>query len=136
MQESIVISRYLLGEIISHCREVYPNEACGILAGKDGIVEKVYKMTNIESSSVTYMMDSREQFAVMKELRKEGLEMVAIYHSHPYTDASPSQRDIKLAFYPDSVYLIISLINKEPKIKAFSIIDEQVKEVEMKVVLW
>lgn len=132
---ALFITSKLLDEVISHCREVYPNEACGILAGKDRVVEKVYKMINIESSSVTYMMDSKEQFAVMKEMRREGLEMVAIYHSHPYTDAFPSQRDIKLAFYPDSVYLIISLIDKEPKIKAFSIIDEQIKEVEMKVVL-
>jgi len=129
----LVIPRYLLDEILSHCKEVYPQEACGILAGKEGVVEKVYKMTNIENSGVSYTMEPGEQFATMKEMRREGLEMVAVYHSHPYADAYPSQRDVELAFYPDSIYLIVSLINKEPEIRAFTIIDEQVKEVEMKI---
>lgn len=125
----LVILRYLLDEIISHCREVYPNEACGILAGKDGIVEKVYKMTNIESSSVTYMMDSKEQFAVMKEMRREGLEMVAIYHSHPHAEAYPSERDVRLAFYEDAVYIIVSLVEKEPTVKGFLIREGDIKEI-------
>ncbi|MEW6162985.1 MAG: M67 family metallopeptidase [Nitrospirota bacterium] len=131
----LFVPQSLLDEIISHCKEVYPNEACGILAGKEGVVQKVYKMRNIEDSPVSYMVDSKEQFAAMKEMRKEGLEMLAIYHSHPDSDAYPSPRDIKLAFYPESVYLIVSLINIEPKIKAFTIRDEKAEEVEMKTIL-
>ncbi|MEW6676101.1 MAG: M67 family metallopeptidase [Nitrospirota bacterium] len=130
----LFVPQSLLNEIISHCREVYPNEACGIFAGRNGIAQMVYKMTNIESSSVTYMMDSREQFAVMKEMRKEGLEIVAIYHSHPHSDAYPSPRDISLAFYPDSLYVIVSLIHEDPVIKAFEIKDEIVREVEVRTV--
>lgn len=131
----LLITRRLLDEIISHCREVYPKEACGILAGKNGVVQRVYKMRNIEDSGISYLMDPKEQFTVMKEIRKFGLEMTAIYHSHPDLDAYPSERDIKLAFYPDSVYIIVSLLNEEPKTKAFMIIDGVVKEVEMRVVL-
>lgn len=131
----LLIPQGLLDEVISHCREVYPKEACGILAGKDEIVHRVYKMRNIENSSVSYMMDPKEQFTAMEKIRKDGLDITAIYHSHPDLDAYPSQRDIKLAFYPDSVYLIVSLLNKEPKIKAFTVKDEKVNEVEMKVIL-
>lgn len=130
----LVVPSHLVSEIISHCRKVYPHEACGILAGKDGVVKKVYTMTNIENSGVSYMMEPREQFTVIKEMRKESLEMVGIYHSHPYSDAYPSPRDVKLAFYTEPVYVIVSLIN-EPKIRVFTINEDGVKEVEMKVVI-
>ena len=130
----LVVPAHLVSEIISHCRKSYPYEACGILAGKDEFVQKVYTMTNIENSGVSYMMEPKEQFTVMKEMRKEGLDMVAIYHSHPHADAYPSQKDINLAFYTEPVYVIVSLIN-EPEIRAFTINEDSVKEVEMKVVL-
>ncbi len=130
----LVVPARLVSEIISHCRKGYPYEACGILAGKDGVVKKVYMMTNIENSGVSYIMEPKEQFTVMKEMREEGLDMVAIFHSHPHSDAYPSPRDIKLAFYSEPVYVIVSLIN-EPDIRAFTINEDGVTEVEMKVVL-
>jgi proteasome lid subunit RPN8/RPN11 len=131
----LLITQELLDKVISHCKEVYPKEACGILAGKDGVVKRVYTMRNIENSHISYMMDPKEQFTIMKEMRKERLDLTAIYHSHPDLHAYPSPKDIKLAFYPDSVYVIVSLLNEEPKVKAFTIKEETVKEVEMKVIL-
>ena len=130
----MIIPNHLFDEIILHCREIYPNEACGILAGKGRVVQKVYKMTNIENSGVSYIMEPKEQFTVMKEMREEGLDMVAMFHSHPHSDAYPSPKDIKLAFYTEPVYVIVSLIN-EPDIRAFTINEDGVTEVEMKVVL-
>lgn len=130
-EAQLVIPRHLVDEIISHCREVYPNEACGILAGKGGVVQKVYKMINIENSGVSYMMEPGEQFVVMKDIRKQGLEMAAIYHSHPHADAFPSVKDVSLAFYSDSLYVVVSLICEKPVIKAFEIRDGIVREVEI-----
>ena len=130
----LVIPRHLVSEIILHCKEVYPNEACGILAGKGRVVQKVYKMTNIENSSVSYMMEPREQFTVMKEMREQGLEMSAIYHSHPQSGVHPSPKDINLAFYPDSLYVILSLIYEEPAIKAFEIKNGLIREVEIFII--
>jgi proteasome lid subunit RPN8/RPN11 len=131
----LIVPKDLLDSIISHCHEVYPNEACGILAGKEGFVQKVYKMNNTGNSPVSYMMDPKEQFTVMKEMRKEGLDLTAIYHSHPYLDAYPSPRDIQLAFYPDTVYVIVSLLNNEPIIRAFTIKEGNIEEVEIKVIV-
>lgn len=128
---SLIIPQTLFYEMISHCREVYPSEACGILAGKDGRVHKVYRMTNAENSAVSYLMDSREQLAVMKELSNQGLDITAIYHSHPYADALPSPKDIDLAFYDDPFYVIVSLAHKDPLIRAFEIKNGIVKEVEI-----
>ncbi len=121
-------------EVIEHSKREYPNEACGILAGKNGQVKKVYPMTNIEKSPLTYLADPREQFKVIKEMRKLGLELVGIYHSHPESEPYPSKRDLEMAFYPEAIYLIISLKDiKKPKVKAFRIKDSQFEEVKIKV---
>jgi len=104
-----------------------------LLAGNRNIAEKVYRITNIEKSSVSYMMDPEEQFRVMKELRKNGQKMVAIYHSHPYSQAYPSPKDISLAFYSDQIYLIVGLTDKDrPEVRAFEILEGDVREVQIK----
>ena len=131
---NLILSQDLLKKIINHCKSVYPNEACGILAGNDNVVDKVYEMTNIENSTVSYLMEPKEQFRVMKEMRNSGENMIAIYHSHPHSSAYPSAKDVKLATYPDSAYVIVSLADKEkPDIRAFEIIEGEVKDVELMV---
>jgi proteasome lid subunit RPN8/RPN11 len=127
--KNLFIPKELIDEMISHCKEVYPLESCGILAGKDGVVKKVYRMTNIELSGISYQMEPGEQLSVMKEMRAQALEIVAIYHSHPHAEAYPSPKDIDLAFYPDSFYVIVSLIHEDPLIKAFEIRESRVREV-------
>jgi len=128
----LFIPQDLLNKILTHCRYVYPHEACGMLAGKGRVVEKSYEMTNLERSNVSYLMDPAEQFKAMKEMRQEGRDMVAIYHSHPHSAAYPSARDVELAFYPDSVYVIAGLLAEErPEIRAFEIIDNEVREIEI-----
>jgi len=119
--------------VISHCKAIYPNEACGLLAGKGDTAEQIYNMTNIEKSNVSYMMDPEEQFRAMKEMRNNGHKMLAIYHSHPHSQAYPSPKDITLAFYSDPVYLIVGLANKDrPEVRAFEILEGDVREVQIK----
>jgi len=119
--------------VISHCKSVYPNEACGLLAGKGDTADQIYKMTNIEKSNVSYMMDPEEQFRAMKEMRNNGHKMLAIYHSHPHSQAYPSPKDITLAFYAESVYLIVGLTDKDrPEVRAFEILEGDVREVQIK----
>ncbi len=124
----------LFESMIAHCREEYPNEACGILAGRDMLVSEIYRMINIEPSPVSFLMDPTEQFGVMKELVSKSLWMTAIYHSHPSSPAFPSTRDKELAFYEEVVYVIISLMETEPAIKGFSIKEGEVRGVEIAVV--
>jgi proteasome lid subunit RPN8/RPN11 len=131
--KTLLIPKELLDEMVAHCKEAYPLEACGILAGKNRAVRKIYKITNIERSSISYFMESREQFRAMKEMRDLALEMLAIYHSHPYSDAYPSTRDVSHAFYQDSLYVIISLIYEDPLVKVFEIKDNVVTEIPMYV---
>jgi len=133
LTDRLILSRDLLAQVISHCKSVYPNEACGLLAGKEDIPEKIYKMTNIEKSGVSYMMDPEEQFRVMKEMRNNGHKMLAIYHSHPHSQAYPSPKDVSLAFYSDQIYIIVGLTDKDrPEVRAFEILEGDVREVQIK----
>lgn len=135
MPDNLRLSTGQLESIVEHSRANQPEEACGILAGdSDGMVRKVYLMENIEHSRSLYMMDAREQFQVFDEIDNNGLELVGIFHSHPHSEPLPSARDCKLAFYPDSVYLIVSLMNEKPESRAFRIVDMQVEEVEIVIV--
>jgi len=131
-------------EMIRHARREYPNEACGLLAGKacpeqgrrDGRVERVYRMTNAEHSPVTYRLDPEEQCRAFTEIEEEGRDLLAIYHSHSHSPAYPSATDLELAFYPDSLYLIISLADRDqPTIRAFRIVEGVVEEERVEITL-
>jgi proteasome lid subunit RPN8/RPN11 len=103
------IPKNIHDELISHAKEGFPLEVCGILGGVEESVSAIYRMTNTDASNEHFMMEPKEQFAVVKDLRAQGLAMLAIYHSHPETPARPSEEDIKLALTPDVSYVIISL---------------------------
>jgi len=130
---ALIVKKDHLDEIINHARKEFPNEACGILAGKDKKVTKVYKMTNTEKSPMRYFTDSKEHFKIIKAMRSEGLQMVGIYHSHPNVRPYPSSHDVELAFYPDSSYVVVSIINSIPEVRSFRIVNGIVNEEEIKV---
>jgi len=130
----LYLSKSQADELIEHSKKDSPNEACGILAGKDGKVEKVYLMTNADRSSATFFMDPGEQLKVIKQIRNLGLDMVGIYHSHLQSEAYPSAHDVELAYYPEVSYVIVSIRNKDnPSIRSFKIRDGQISEEEVKI---
>ncbi len=119
-------------EMIAHARAEAPQEACGVLAGPEGRVERVYRTTNVERSGVRYRLDPQEQYEILIELEQRGWELVGIYHSHPASEAYPSATDLEWAFYPDSLYFIVSLADQErPVIRAFRIVEGEVREEEI-----
>ena len=129
------ITQTIIEEILVHARKGYPNEVCGLIAGKNGFVSRIFRTTNIDKSSISYMMEPAEQFRAFKEMRAEGLELMAIYHSHPTSPACPSQTDIRLAFYPEAAYLIASLQNVgAPVIKGFRIVDGKISEAALEII--
>ncbi|MBI4744637.1 MAG: M67 family metallopeptidase [Actinobacteria bacterium] len=134
MKELLYINKECYEEVIAHTKEGFPDEACGILAGNDSIVSKVYKMVNADQSPLTYFMDPKELFQVVKDIRNNNFEMLAIYHSHTASEAYPSATDIKSALYPDSLYVIVSLREfNSPKVRAFHIDEGNVTEKEIRI---
>jgi proteasome lid subunit RPN8/RPN11 len=88
-------------------------------------------MVNVDASAEHFSFSPEEQFRVMKDARVKGFEMIAVYHSHPATPARLSEEDIRLAYDPDMVHVIISLKDGNVDIKAFSVRDSVVGEVKM-----
>ena len=129
------ISTHIFKQMVAQAKAQAPVEACGILAGGDDKVKKLYEMTNIDNSSDHFMMEPAEQFKVVKDIRSAGLEMLAIYHSHPATPARPSAEDIRLAFMPDVTHVILSLQDSNcPVVKGFLIEDGVVTAMPVKIV--
>jgi [CysO sulfur-carrier protein]-S-L-cysteine hydrolase len=120
------ISRSDRDELVAHARQDAPNECCGYMRAKDGLVEEVFRAANERKSPYGYELDHRSLFAV-NELDEQGYE-VGVYHSHPRSPAEPSQTDINLAHYPDWTYWIVSLDGDEPEVRAWRIADGRVDE--------
>lgn len=135
------IPKTIIDEMITQAQREAPNECCGLLAGKEKLVSEIYKIGNLPSDDPAvadlkvppdrrfrYVMDPKEQLRAFKTMRTNGTELLAIYHSHPHSPAYPSATDVRLAFYADSFYLIISLEKEKPEIRAFRIIDQKIIE--------
>ena len=125
--------RAIVREIAAEAKAALPNECCGLLAGRGEVVERLFAMTNVESSPTRYFMDAREQFEVARKVREAGMELVGVYHSHPNSPPYPSLRDIERAFCPGLVHVIVSLSGMEAEMRAFRIAEGTVSEVGLRV---
>ena len=120
----LTISKVLYDQIIAYCQSRYPKEGCGLLAGRAGLIEQVYPMTNVDDSPIGYSMDPKEQLRVMKQMRQANQEMLAIYHSHTTSAAYPSPVDVRLAVYPEVSYVLVSLKDQaKPEVHSYRIQD-------------
>jgi proteasome lid subunit RPN8/RPN11 len=129
------ISRELYDAMVAHALADAPNECCGVISSRDGEAVELHRIENTAHSPLRYEMDSREQRRVMLAIDDADLDVGIIYHSHTRSAPFPSQTDINLAFYPDSLYVIIGLASgPEPLVKAYTIRDQQVSETELSVV--
>jgi len=132
------IPKTIQNQLFAHSKALAPIESCGYLAGKDGEITKFYEMTNIDNSPEHFSFDPKEQFAVMKDARNEGLQLISCYHSHPETPARLSEEDIRLFNDPNTVYIIVSLKEEQPYMKGFTIKksdnDVDINEVELEII--
>jgi len=122
----------LLDRIIAQAAAEAPNEACGYLAGSGGEASLAIPMRNADASPEHYSFDPAEQFAAVKQARTSGLDLIAVYHSHPATPARMSEEDIRLANDTTVVYLIYSIA--QGTLKGFRVSrDKVVSEVPVEV---
>lgn len=111
-------------QIIAHAREAAPQECCGLIGGsRERQAQTIYRTKNIAATpTVAYEAAPEDLFAAQRAMRQRGEELLSIYHSHPRAKVpEPSTTDIRLAYYPSAVYLIVGLGNTDPCMRAFRI---------------
>jgi proteasome lid subunit RPN8/RPN11 len=132
--QMLQIDGVLFKEMVEHGLREFPNEACGLLAGKDGAPVRFYAMRNLDVSPASYRLDPKEQLQVFDRMDEDGQELLGIFHTHTHSEAYPSETDTKLAFYPDAYYLVMSLSDREhPVLRAFRILDGAITEEELTI---
>ena len=118
----------------AHAIAHLPEEACGLIAGEksdtERVIKKVYYLTNIDHTNEHFSLDPKEQLAAIKDMRKNGLEPLGNWHSHPESPSRPSEEDKRLAYDSKASYMILSLVEPEqPVLNSFHIEgDESTKE--------
>lgn len=124
----ITLTRLQLDEILAYAREAAPAECCGLIGGTpDGAAKSIYSLSNVAPDKiVSYEAAPEELFAAQRQMRERGEELIAIYHSHPRSaDPAPSETDVRLAYYPKAVYLIVGLGGPRPVMRAFRISERE-----------
>ena len=124
------LPRKFLDQMIAQARADAPLETCGLLAWRDEHATHILPVPNVLRSLVQYRMGGQEFADAMMAC---DFQPLAIYHSHPAGPPVPSPTDIAEAFYPDSVYIVISLAQEPPSVRAFRIVSGVVAEVELQV---
>ena len=137
----MIIPQNIIDELIAQAEKDAPDETCGYLLGTitpstgggrgEALVTENYPMENIDHSPEHFSFAPRDQFAALKYARSKGLKILANWHSHPASPSRPSQEDLRLANDPAIRYAILSLLNGEPKLNSFKILNGEVVDKEI-----
>jgi [CysO sulfur-carrier protein]-S-L-cysteine hydrolase len=132
--EVLRLDRTVFDALVEHAWSDFPYEVCGLIGlHPDGRAE-VIPVKNAERSMRYYVMDSRELLKAMRRIEDEALGLV-IYHSHTHTQAFPSATDVRHAAYPDALYAIVTLQDRDvPDVRAFTIREGVVQETPVEIV--
>jgi proteasome lid subunit RPN8/RPN11 len=120
-------------QVLTHIQRSLPEEACGFAAGRNGIVMAVLPVTNRLHSPVRFMMDSGEQLKAFLWMDEQGMDLLAIYHSHPAGPPVPSETDLAEYYYPEAACLIVSPVKAGWLGRAFKIDSGKYEELSLQI---
>ena len=98
----------VLDAILAHAREESPRECCGVLGGLGGVVSLAVPVGNELVSPTAFRTEPRSMLAADRALRAAGVELVAVYHSHPISVAVPSATDLRENPHGEQVLCVIA----------------------------
>lgn len=131
--EVLSLSAALRAELIAHARTCAPLECCGLLAGRvaggTAFAEARYEVGNDAASATAYATNPRDMLRAFRAMRESGLELLAVYHSHPMSPPVPSTRDLAENTYDETVaHLILSLAGPVPEVRAWWLAPDGARE--------
>ena len=130
---ALVVPEELRLKMIEHAEREAPREAVGMLAGRGPVVERVTPLRNCASHQHAFFADPYEQFKAERSFARDGLEVVALYHSHPEGGAVPSEADREFfAEWRCSQVIIVpsgKSQRSEPEVRAYRWVDTHLREI-------
>lgn len=130
--QSLAITNEQLQEMIAHVESHAPLEACGLLAGRDSTVEKIFLVWNQAQSPVRYVMDPIEQLHAFEWMEDNGMDLLGIFHSHPEGPEIVSPTDIAEAAY-EVVYVILARTDGGWRARGFWVENGGFREVNLQI---
>jgi proteasome lid subunit RPN8/RPN11 len=119
----LLVPRALFDEMVGHARAELPNECCGFLVGTrfdgGGNVLGRIPLINAADSPTEFESDPRSRFDAERQMRKDGTEILAVYHSHPTSRPVPSPKDLERNYDSEVMNFIISLRAEPPEVRAW-----------------
>ena len=130
---TLYLPRPLVNRLLTHAQKSPEIEVCGLIANDKTNQKFYYPIENISPQPDNrFLMDASQQINAMKLMREKQQELFAIVHSHPKSDALPSQLDIQENDYKDAYYLIISLNTRGVlEMRAYCMQQDGMQEVEL-----
>lgn len=133
----LIVPAGVYADLVAHALAEQPNECCGLLAGvvegDEGRVVARYPLVNELASPTEYNAEPRGLFQAHRDMRDRGLEVLAIYHSHPTSPPVPSRKDRERNYSEDVVCLIVSLLGDRPDVRAWWLTAEEHREATFEV---
>ncbi|MBA4065066.1 MAG: hypothetical protein C0501_15395 [Isosphaera sp.] len=131
----LVVPAALLDRVVARARAELPNECCGLLAGVVaggvGSATEWLPVTNALHSPTEYETDARDLLAAFRRMRDDGLDLLAVCHSHPTSDPVPSRRDVERNTYGEAVvHVIVGLAGGGPAVRAWWLTEAGYREAE------
>ena len=110
-----------------HAQSEAPNEACGLLALRDGVAERYIPARNGAASPYRFELETEPENWFLED---EGYEL-AVFHSHVSSPPRPSRTDVEnIGLWEGRPYLILSLGTGE--LAAWRIADGQISPVDLR----
>ena len=112
---AVAMSEAIRLAIRAHGVQTYPNECCGALIGRDGLVAESFALPNTtdEGPRRRFLVRPADYRAAEARAAESGSELLGFYHSHPDHPAQPSQYDLDHA-WPSLSYVIVSVRDGQP----------------------
>ncbi|HTD49100.1 MAG TPA: M67 family metallopeptidase [Acidimicrobiia bacterium] len=134
-QRTLRLTESQYATIIGSCYDGLPDEACGLFIGPLGVdgastgaISQARPCRNADASARTYTVDPRDMLAAGRAAEAAGDDIVGVWHSHTHTDAYPSPTDVRQAVDRTWWYVIVSLRDDAPVLRAYHIVDGAVVE--------
>jgi proteasome lid subunit RPN8/RPN11 len=136
----LVLPAALLSDLLAQARDEHPLECCGLLAGRPAAgaggvrVTVRYPLPNEAASPREYQGDVRATRAALEDIDARGLDLLAVYHSHPTSGPVPSRTDLERNAFGDGVvHFIISLLTDPATVRGWRLGENDYREADWQV---